>query len=133
MKKRTLIACLCALGTGAAAAANLPYSTIGVVQQADSAARTVTVAHQPVPSLNWPATAMQFSVPEAALFERLPPGEQVAFEFVQQDGGWRIVNAIPLAQAGAPVASARPGRMQPDMSMREICIDMMSRTEAPRR
>lgn len=129
MKKSILAGLICAaLGAGMAAAANAPHSAIGVVQQADPGTRTVTLAHEPVQSLSWPATSMQFNVPEPALFERLPAGRQVAFEFVQQDGAWRIVNAIPLGESPAPAASAPPPRMHggmADMSMRQMCMAMM--------
>ena len=105
---------------------------LGVVQQVDRAAGTANVAHEPVASLNWPAMTMQFAVGEAALFDRLPAGRQVAFEFVGADGGYRIVNAIPLEQAGgAPAAGAQHkgmhgGMMGGGMSdMHRMCEDMM--------
>ena len=134
MKQSILAGLICAaLGAGIAAAANVPHSAIGVVQQADPAARTVTLAHQPVPSLGWAATTMQFSVLEPGLLERLPLGQEVAFEFVQQQNGWRIVNAIPLAQSTGVSATPAPqgpmhGRM--DMSsMHRMCMDIVSQME----
>lgn len=120
-----------ALAAGMAAAANAPYSAIGVVQQANPDARTVTLAHEPVQSLNWPAMTMQFAVPEPALFERLPSGREVALEFVRQDGGWRIVNAIPLAQSRSGPASGSAqhgmhGGMMGDMTAtHQMCMNMM--------
>ncbi len=136
MRKLILAGWICT-AAAAAFAASPPHSALGVVQHADPAARTVTLAHQPVQSLNWPANSIEFSVLEPALFERLPAGREVAFEFVQQDGAWRIVNAIPLAQSSAGVAPGRhssmPGRMGDMAAMREMCIDMMSRMELPRR
>ena len=42
---------------------------------------------------------MRFKV-EAALFDRFQPGRKIAFEFVGEDDGYRIVNALPLGQAG---------------------------------
>lgn len=133
MKKLMLAGAIsAAVVAGMAAAANAPYSAVGVVQQADPAARTVMVSHEPVQSLNWPAMTMQFAVPEPALFERLPAGRQVAFEFVSQDVGWRIVNAIPLAEPrsvplpGSPQHGMHGGGMMGDMTaMHQMCMNMM--------
>ncbi len=75
---------------------------------------------------------MQFAVRDAALFERLPAGRQIAFEFVGEGGSYRIVNAIPLAKAGgAPAAGAQHQGMQGGMmggdmaGMRAMCESMM--------
>ena len=136
MKKLMLVsltAAALAAGAGVVAApsAGVSHFAVGVVQLADRAAGTATVAHEPVASLNWPAMAMQFAVGEAALFERLPVGRQVAFEFVGEGGAYRIVNAIPLAQAAAPSAAGghegmHGGMMGGDMSrMHKMCEGMM--------
>ena len=122
-----------AAGTGSfgASPASASNFALGVVQQVDRGASAVTVAHEPVAPLNWPAMTMRFKVADAALFERLQPGGRIAFEFVGEDGGYRIVNAIPLAQAGAPAAGGGHEGMQGstmagDMSgMREMCMGMM--------
>ena len=137
MSKLSALAFVSSLAVaGFASAASTPYSAIGVVQQADPAARTVTLAHPAVPSLNWPASTAQFSVLEPGLFERLPTGQEVAFEFVQQPNGWRIVNAIPLAQSASAAPAQQPqapgpmaqGRM--DMSsMHRMCMDIVSQME----
>lgn len=117
-------------GVFGASPAGTSHFALGVVQQADRAAGTATLAHEPVATLNWPAMTMQFTVAEPTLFERLPAGRQVAFEFVGEDGGYRIVNAIPLAQATAPAGGGgqegMQGGMMGDMSaMREMCMGMM--------
>jgi Cu/Ag efflux protein CusF len=112
--------------------AGTPHYALGVVQQADRASGAVTLAHEPVPTLKWPAMTMQFKVADPALFERLLAGARVAFEFVAEDSGYRMLNAIPLAQAGgAPSAGGNGhqgmhGGMMGDMSgMREMCMGMM--------
>jgi Cu/Ag efflux protein CusF len=135
--KRFVIALLAgfALAAGAgvfgASPAGMSNFALGVVQNVDCSGSAVTVAHEPVAALNWPAMAMQFKVGEAALFDRLQPGGRIAFEFVGEDGSYRIVNAIPLAQAGAPATGGghegmQGGTMGGDMSgMREMCMGMM--------
>ncbi len=136
MRKLLLASMVGAVFAGVAAAASEPHSAIGFVQLADPAARTVTLAHQPVPSLNWPSTTTQFSVLEPGLLERLPMGQQIAFEFVQQPNGWRIVNAIPLAQstvAATPAPQSAPPRHMDMASMHRMCMDIMSQMENRRR
>ena len=135
MKKLMLVsltAAALAAGAGlfAAAPAGSSHFALGMVQQVDRGAGTATVAHEPVASLNWPAMTMQFSISEPALFERLAAGRQVAFEFVGAGGGYRIVNAIPLAQAGAPAAGGghegmHSGMMGGGSDMHKMCEGMM--------
>lgn len=134
--KRFVIALLAgsALAAGAGVFGASPTSmsnfALGEVQNVDRSGSAVTVAHEPVAALNWPAMTMQFMVGDVALFDRLQPGGRIAFEFVGENGGYRIVNAIPLAQAGAPAAggghSGMHGGMMGDMSgMHKMCEDMM--------
>lgn len=122
-----------ALAFGASDRAGGTHFAVGVVQQADRAARVVTLAHEPVASVNWPAMTMQFAVADAALFDRLSAGRQVAFEFVERGGDYRIVNAIPLAQASRASSTQhgahegmQGGMMGHDMAgMRAMCEGMM--------
>ncbi len=119
--------------SAASPGAGASHFALGVVQDVDRAARVATIAHESIESLKWPTMTMQFSVADAALFERLPAGRQVAFEFVAAGGGHRIVNAIPLAQApAAPAAGGgrqgmgMHGGMGGDMAgMRKMCDEMM--------
>ncbi|MBI5918651.1 MAG: copper-binding protein [Nitrosomonadales bacterium] len=56
----------------------------GVVESADQAKGVVTLTHEPIPSLNWPAMTMDFAVEDKALFRKLVPGKTVRFEFIKQ-------------------------------------------------
>lgn len=144
--KRLLLVSLTAAALAAAAAvpaapgAGVSHFALGVVQKTDRAAGAATVVHEPVATLNWPAMTMQLSVAEPALFERLPAGRQVAFEFVAEDGAYRIVNAIPLAgAAGAAASGDSHSAMQGGMamggmsSMREMCMEMMGQKRGGKR
>jgi Cu/Ag efflux protein CusF len=66
------------------------HEAIGTVKSADPAAGTVTIAHGPVKSLNWPAMTMGFAVKDKALFDKLSVGKKVDVEIVQQDGKYVI-------------------------------------------
>ncbi|KFC66598.1 copper-binding protein [Massilia sp. LC238] len=112
MKRHTMIAAMLALavsGLGAAQAqpnqtgmnaqqANkgakaTPHETIGTVKSVNPAAGTVTLAHGPVKSLNWPAMTMGFAVKDKDLFDKLSVGKKVDVEFVQQDSKY-VITAV---------------------------------------
>jgi Cu(I)/Ag(I) efflux system periplasmic protein CusF len=61
-----------------------------VVKAVDAANGKVTLAHEPVKSLNWPAMTMNFSVKDKALFDNLPVGKRVEVEFVQQGSDYVV-------------------------------------------
>lgn len=69
------------------------HKATGVVKQADPAAGKVTLTHDPVKELNWPAMTMGFAVKDPALFKKLEPGKKIEFEFVQQ-GNMFIVTSV---------------------------------------
>ena len=67
-----------------AAGAQTAHKATGVVKKVDPKSDTVTLAHEPIKSLNWPAMAMGFQVKDKTLLDKLQPGKKVEFEFVQQ-------------------------------------------------
>lgn len=56
----------------------------------DVGAGIVTLAHEPVKSLNWPAMNMGFQVKDKMLLDKLGVGKTVDFEFVQGAKGYVI-------------------------------------------
>jgi Cu(I)/Ag(I) efflux system protein CusF len=58
-------------------------SATGTIEAIDMVAKTVTIAHGPVPALQWPAMTMTFQAPgiDLAAFK---PGDRIAFEFSAQ-------------------------------------------------
>lgn len=62
----------------------------GKVTKVDTAASVVTLAHEPVKSLNWPAMTMGFQVRDKMVLDKLTVGKMVDFEFVQADKGYVI-------------------------------------------
>jgi Cu(I)/Ag(I) efflux system periplasmic protein CusF len=68
------------------------HQATGVVKKVDLKAGTVTLAHDPVKSLKWPAMTMGFTVKDKALLEKLPPGKKIEFEFVQQGKDYVITS-----------------------------------------
>lgn len=54
-------------------------SASGVVESVDAAAKTVTIAHEAVESLEWPAMTMTFQAPDIDL-STIKAGDKVSFE-----------------------------------------------------
>ena len=60
----------------------------------------ITLSHEPVAALNWPAMTMEFTLADDALPEGIATGESVEFEF-QQTGDAYVVTKVRRA-GGAP-------------------------------
>lgn len=59
-------------------------NTKGIVTQIDTGTKKVTITHEPIPSVNWPAMTMRFTYEEPAMIENIKTGSHVVFDFVQQ-------------------------------------------------
>lgn len=73
------------------------YTTTGVIDTLNAADATVTISHQPVPALKWPAMTMDFAI-TPALSKTLKPGEQVMFSFSVNEDGATIATIMPAGQ-----------------------------------
>lgn len=56
----------------------------GVVQAVDSDNNKITIHHDPIPAVGWPAMTMRFTRTPDTQFTTVKPGDKVAFSFVQQ-------------------------------------------------
>lgn len=91
-------------GVSAAVAGSTSHRGEGSIEAMDWAQATVTIAHGPIGSLNWPAMTMDFHARDPALLRVLKPGQKVDFEIVEESAGeYVIVRIHPL------VASSTPG------------------------
>lgn len=59
----------------------------GVIRALDFAHGVVTLAHEPIASLNWPAMTMDFRVLEPSLLQSFKPGQRIVFEMVEESAG----------------------------------------------
>jgi Cu(I)/Ag(I) efflux system protein CusF len=57
------------------------HHTIGVVKAVDAAKGTITLSHEPVPAIQWPAMTMPYKA-NRALITSVKTGDRVIFEFV---------------------------------------------------
>lgn len=77
----------------AAASVATVHMATGTVKKIDAKSGLVTLAHDPVKSMNWPAMTMGFQVHDKMLFDKLAVGKKVDFEFVQGAKGY-VVTAV---------------------------------------
>ncbi|MFZ5670768.1 MAG: copper-binding protein [Pseudomonadota bacterium] len=65
----------------------------GVVKGVDARALTVTLSHDPIAALKWPAMTMKFKVESAAVLQGVKVGGKVHF-VLRNIGGKPVVTAI---------------------------------------
>jgi len=75
------------------AASSKVHKGTGKVTKVDSAGGSVTIAHEPVSTMNWPAMTMTFKAKDKKLLEKVKQGEKVDFEFIQQGKDY-VVTAV---------------------------------------
>jgi Cu/Ag efflux protein CusF len=76
---------------GEAADAAAVYSATGQVEAIGEG--SLTIAHDPIEELSWPAMTMGFSVPNTALVAGIEPGDIVAFSF-RREGNDNVITEI---------------------------------------
>lgn len=95
-----------------AAAADAPASTAGAagramkeaaqgkgtINRVDAAAGVVTMHHEAIPALRWPAMTMDFKVTDKKLLAGLKPGQAVNFALVQQASGSYAISRLSPAK-----------------------------------
>ena len=91
------------------------HSGLGTVQNFDRARNEVSLKHDPIGSLNWPAMTMVFQVKDDGLFDRLRTGTRLAFEFTAEGTRYVVTSVIPLADESS--ASATPSNQPPHSAM----------------
>jgi len=69
------------------------HSGTGIVKSVDPAGPSITFAHEPIKSLNWPAMTMGFKVKDKALLDNVKPGDKVTFTLAQSGKDY-IVTSI---------------------------------------
>lgn len=62
------------------------YQTRGKVVSLDAAQGLITLAHEAVPALNWPAMTMPFRLADAALLKGVAVGQALEVGFVPEAG-----------------------------------------------
>jgi Cu(I)/Ag(I) efflux system membrane fusion protein len=75
------------------------YSTVGVIRQIAVGA-TITIAHQPVEMLDWPAMTMAFQLPDQLNISSFSIDETVVFEFsATPSGSYEIIKIAAVGES----------------------------------
>lgn len=72
------------MGKKPSADAKQAHKAKATVKRVDAKGGMVTLAHEPVGSLNWPAMTMNFRVKDKMLWNELADGKKVEVEFVKE-------------------------------------------------
>jgi Cu(I)/Ag(I) efflux system membrane fusion protein len=74
---------------------------------------SVTISHEPVPALKWPAMTMDFLTPRGGWPADAKVGDRIEFEFVPaKEGEWQVTKILPptaTPKQSAPPVPARTG------------------------
>ncbi len=68
------------------------HAATGVIKKIDLQTGMVTIAHEPIKSLNWPAMIMAFKMQNKAMLKTLSVGKKVDFSFVQEGSSYVITS-----------------------------------------
>ena len=78
-----------------ASKASQTYTTTGKIDGVHPADKKVTIAHQPIAALGWPAMTMRFAVKDISLLNGLKKGDRVRLDFYNQ-GNVSIITDIEV-------------------------------------
>jgi Cu(I)/Ag(I) efflux system periplasmic protein CusF len=69
---------------------------VGVVQAIDTANATVTIAHEPIATLGWPAMTMAFKVAPPDVLDGVSPGQRIEFTLQGRDMSAVVTSIEPV-------------------------------------
>ncbi|MGZ0020040.1 efflux RND transporter periplasmic adaptor subunit [Nitrosomonas sp. wSCUT-2] len=88
-----------AAGSHAGESTRTTHRGEGLIRALDFAHGVVTLAHEPIASLNWPAMTMDFRVLEPSLLSAFKPGQHIVFEMAEESAGEFVLVHIEAAEA----------------------------------
>jgi RND family efflux transporter MFP subunit len=95
--------------SGATAPAAIGHRGQGSVDAVDAKAGTISLNHEAIASLKWPAMTMEFKAANPSLLQNLQPGTSVVFEFVERQPGEWVVTSVAPAPGRATTAKTHSG------------------------
>lgn len=80
------------MGNEPAATTQSAHKAVATVTKIDPKVRKVTLAHEPVKSLNWPAMTMGFKVADDVSLDKLAEGKKVEVEFKKMGNDYVVTS-----------------------------------------
>lgn len=71
----------------------MTHKAVAIVKDVNAANGKVTLAHEPIKSLKWPAMTMSFGVKDKMLFDKLAVGKKVHVELMKEGADY-VVTAV---------------------------------------
>lgn len=100
-----------ASGHAMPAGASAVHLAVGVVKAVNQNNRSLTIAHQDIPSMGMPAMTMSFRADPAVNIATVKPGDSVAFVLSSASGS-ATISSLQIVAGGAVVSQAPSGGMQ---------------------
>ena len=72
---------------------SVTHTAVGVIKKIEPASGRITLRHEAIAALGWPAMTMPFAVKDKKILTALKPEQRVEFEFVQQ-GSAPVITSI---------------------------------------
>lgn len=82
------------------AAGKKEYEATGAIDEVYVDANSVSMRHDPIPALQWPAMTMEFGLASPKVLEGLAPGEPIRFHFEDRGNGEFVVTRAERAAPG---------------------------------
>jgi protein SCO1/2 len=98
------------------------YEVEGIVEDVEAAHQTALIDHGEIPGV-MPAMTMSFDVPDRAVFEKLAPGQRIAFTLEIRDRSFRVVRAEVLEERAAPGRAGALGAVVEDLAPEFALVD----------
>jgi Cu/Ag efflux protein CusF len=96
---------LCILFGGIALAQDEPAGGVGVIHGIAADGRSLTLSHDPIPAIGWPAMTMDLELSEGAELGDIAPGDVVTFTLERGPDRLYRIATIALAAEGTTVAA----------------------------
>ncbi len=74
------------------------HHALGIVQKVDVAKGRITISHEPIVSLQWPAMTMAFAVEDKKSLNKLAGGTKIEFDLAEKTKGQYIITKIAPAK-----------------------------------
>jgi Cu(I)/Ag(I) efflux system protein CusF len=68
------------------------HRATGTVSKVDQAGGQITIAHEAIPSISWPAMTMTFKAKERALLNNVKAGQKVSFTLAKSGNEYVVTN-----------------------------------------
>jgi Cu(I)/Ag(I) efflux system membrane fusion protein len=81
------------------------YEAVGSVDSVDVTSDSVSMNHEAIPALQWPAMTMEFGLADRELIKGIMPGEPVRFTFEDRGDGEFVI--VKIEKAGTAVPEGR--------------------------